>query len=82
LAHIIFGEGIIVDPTKTEAIMEWPTPKNVQEVCSFMGLEGYYQCFVEDFQKYQTQLLSCKRRIRNSYGERNVLKHFRSLKNY
>jgi hypothetical protein len=42
LGHVIFGEGITVDPMKVEAIMEWPTSKNVQEVCIFMGLAGYY----------------------------------------
>jgi hypothetical protein len=40
-----------VDPTKVEAIMEWPVPTNVLEVCSFMGLEGYYRWFIEGFLK-------------------------------
>jgi hypothetical protein len=30
LGHIIYGEGIVVDPTKVEAIMEWTAPTNVQ----------------------------------------------------
>jgi chemotaxis signal transduction protein len=37
LGHVISGEGIIVDPVKVEAIMEWPTPTNVPEVRSFRG---------------------------------------------
>jgi hypothetical protein len=40
-----------VDPTKVEAIMEWPTPKNVQEVCSFMILVVYYKSFIEGLKK-------------------------------
>jgi hypothetical protein len=43
LGHVISGEGIAVDPTKVEAIMEWPAPTNVTEVHSFMGLAGYYR---------------------------------------
>jgi hypothetical protein len=43
LGHIISREGIIVDPTKVEAIMEWPALTNVQEVHRFMGLVGYYR---------------------------------------
>jgi hypothetical protein len=37
LGHIISGEGIVVDPKMAEAIMEWKTLTNMQEVCSFMG---------------------------------------------
>jgi hypothetical protein len=43
LGHIISSEGIVVDPTKIDAISEWPTPSNVHEVHSFMGMVGYYQ---------------------------------------
>jgi hypothetical protein len=40
-----------VDPEKVKAIIEWPAPKNPHEVRSFMGLESYYQRFVEGFLK-------------------------------
>jgi hypothetical protein len=43
LGHIISKEGIYVDPKKIEAIMNWPTPRNVMDVRSFMGLVGYYE---------------------------------------
>ena len=40
LGHIIPEEGIYVDPGKIEAIMNWPTPRNVTDVRYFMGLAG------------------------------------------
>ena len=40
LGHIISEEGISVDLEKIEAIMNWPTPRNVTDVISFMGLVG------------------------------------------
>jgi hypothetical protein len=51
LGHIISGEGITMDPVKVEAIMEYPTLTNVQEVRRFMGFAGYYQWFVKGFSK-------------------------------
>ena len=51
LGHVITGDGISIDPTKIEAILEWPVPTNVHEVHSFTGLSGYYRIFVEGFSK-------------------------------
>jgi hypothetical protein len=51
LGHVISGEGISMDLAKVEAIMEWPAPRNVLKVRSFMGLVGYYRRFIKGFSK-------------------------------
>jgi hypothetical protein len=51
LGHVISSEGIVMDPAKVKAIMEWLAPTNVLKVCSFMGLAGYYRRFIEGFSK-------------------------------
>jgi hypothetical protein len=33
LGHVISDEGIIVDPTKVEAIMEWPMHRRMSQKC-------------------------------------------------
>ena len=51
LGHIINKDGIAMDPEKVKAVVEWPTPKSVTEIRSFLGLAGYYRRFVEGFSK-------------------------------
>ena len=49
LGHKVSKEGIQTDPAKISAVKEWPTPENVHEVRSFMGLCSYYRKFIEHF---------------------------------
>jgi hypothetical protein len=62
LGYTISREGIIVDLAKVEAIMEWPSPMNVQEVNIFMGITGYYQCFIKVFSKIANLIMELQKK--------------------
>ena len=49
LGYIVSAEGIRVDPTKIEVIVNLKPPRSVIEVRSFLGLAGYYRKFVKGF---------------------------------
>ena len=46
LGHIVSDKGIETDPKKIEAIREWPIPKTVHDVRSFLGFTNYYWKFI------------------------------------
>ncbi|GJX46079.1 putative nucleotidyltransferase, ribonuclease H [Tanacetum coccineum] len=56
LGHVINGNGIHVDPSKIEAVKTWKVPRTPTEVCSFLGLAGYYHRFIENFSKIAKSL--------------------------
>jgi hypothetical protein len=43
LGHIISQDGISVDPSKVQEVMDWKPPKSVHQIRSFLGLAGYYR---------------------------------------
>lgn len=51
-------EGVSVNPTKIQAIIEWPVLRNVTEIRSFLGLVRYYRRFVKDFSKIARPMTS------------------------
>ena len=50
------AEGIATDPSKIEAIKEWPVPKSVKEVRSFLGTCSYYRRFIRGFSEKASPL--------------------------
>ncbi len=46
LGHIIGRDGIKVDPAKISCIADWPTPANVHDLRSFLGLANYFRRFI------------------------------------
>jgi hypothetical protein len=51
LGHVISAGGILVDPSKVKDVLNWMPLTNALEICSFLGLAGYYHRFIKDFSK-------------------------------
>jgi hypothetical protein len=62
LGHIISEDGIDVDHENIDAIKEWSAPKNMTEVRSFMGLDGYYIRFIAGFSRIAYPITSLQRK--------------------
>jgi hypothetical protein len=42
LGHTISSNGISVDPSKVQEVLDWKPPTSIHQIRSFLGLAGYY----------------------------------------
>jgi len=56
LGYVISKDGLEMDKEKVKAVLDWPIPKNVKEIQSFIGLCNYYRVFIKDFAKIANPL--------------------------
>ncbi|XP_074299507.1 putative mitochondrial protein AtMg00860 [Silene latifolia] len=82
--HIVSGtflkEGVLVDPSKVEAVSNWARPKNVVDIRSFLGLRGYYRRFVKDFSKIGKPLTNLMREENRFRWDESCEEAFQTLK--
>jgi hypothetical protein len=63
LRHIISVEGIAVNPSKVQEVLDWKSPRSVTQIHSFLKLAEYYRWFIPNFSKIakpMTKLLEKK----------------------
>jgi hypothetical protein len=51
LGHTISKDGISIDPSKVQEVMDWKPPKSLHQIRSFLGLAGYYHRFIPNFSR-------------------------------
>ena len=62
LGHTISADGTTCERQKVEAIQEWPEPRNVSEVRSFLGTCSYYRKFVPNYADLAAPLTNLTRK--------------------
>ena len=80
---LILSEGHVeMDPVKVAGIQEWPTPRNVTEVHSFVGFVNFYQHFVQDFSHISKPLHQLMKKRELWWWTEDQQNTFEELKNF
>jgi hypothetical protein len=80
LGHVLSKEGVAVDPDKIRSIMEWPTPRDVSDIRSFLGLAGYYRIFIKDFSKIGCPITALQKKGTKFLWTQQCEERFQTLK--
>jgi transposase InsO family protein len=69
LGHRIGVDGLAVMQDKVAAVREWPQPRDVHHVRSFLGLAGFYRRFVQAFSKIALPITNLTKDVPFVWGE-------------
>jgi hypothetical protein len=80
LGHVISAAGVAMDEDKVTAITSWPQPASARAMSGFLGLAGYYRCFIKNFRTLAAPLTQLLRKEGFQWTEAATLA-FAALKN-
>jgi len=49
LGYVLSPSGLTMSDTKVKTIQEWPEPKKVKDIQSFLGFANFYRCFIFNY---------------------------------
>jgi hypothetical protein len=80
LGHIVGGGQLKIDPSKVDVIVNWPEPKSVTKVQSFLGAVQYWRRFIPNF-SFISAPLHALTSVKNTFQwEGKKQKYFDTLK--
>ena len=80
LGHIVSKTGMEIDPRKIEIIKELEYPKNLRQICSFLGHVGFYRRFIQNFSKIAKPLTELLEKEKEFHFSENYILAFDKLK--
>jgi type III secretory pathway component EscU len=85
LGHVISAEGIKPDPAKTASVENWPEPKTIRQLRSFLGFSYYFRKFIQGYSKMVLPLTDLTKNATNriqhitTSGMERASRHFKTL---
>ncbi|MBW0507595.1 hypothetical protein O181_047310 [Austropuccinia psidii MF-1] len=58
LGYVASSEVLKMDQAKVQQILNWPPPRNLKALQSFLGFANFYRCFIKNYSKKISSLTS------------------------
>ncbi len=62
LGLLVSTEGLRMDPSKVQVVVDWPTPTNLKRAQAFIGFCNFYRRFIKDFSKIVRPIMKLTRK--------------------
>ena len=63
LGYILSADGLQMDKEKVQTIRNWPTPRQVKDVQSFLGFANFYRRFIPNYSRIITPMTRLTRKM-------------------
>ncbi|MBW0470787.1 hypothetical protein O181_010502 [Austropuccinia psidii MF-1] len=80
LGYFVPKDGLKMDYSKDEQILNWPQPKNIKALQSFLGFSNFYCCFIKNYSTKITSLTSLLKKDSPFIFNEESLSQFQILK--
>ncbi|MBW0486532.1 hypothetical protein O181_026247 [Austropuccinia psidii MF-1] len=80
LGHAFLSDGLKIDSSTAQKILNWPQPKNIKALQSFLGFANFYQRFIKNYSKKFTALTSLLKKHSPFIFNEEALSRFQILK--
>jgi RNase H-like domain found in reverse transcriptase len=80
LRFIITPAGVHMDPAKFDTVLNWPTPRSVKDVQSFLGFTNFYCRFITSYSNIAHPLIHLTKKDKTFSWSDNAQHTFENLK--
>ncbi|MBW0581204.1 hypothetical protein O181_120919 [Austropuccinia psidii MF-1] len=80
LGYVVSSEGLKMDQAKVQKILNWPAPRNLKALQSFLGFANFYRRFVKNYSKKISSLTIFLKKDLVSPSMRKLLVSFTNSK--
>ncbi|MBW0565418.1 hypothetical protein O181_105133 [Austropuccinia psidii MF-1] len=80
LGYVVSSEGLKMNSSKIQQILNWPQPKNIKALQSFLGFANFYHCFIKNYSKKISSLTSLLKKDSPFIFNEEALSQFQILK--
>ena len=67
VGYMVSSSGIGMDPAKVSSVLDWPVPKTVKDVQSFLGFANFYRKFILGYSTLTSPLTDLTRKVARKF---------------